>query len=789
MIRRYCYACGAPISRSERRPAAVCQRCAFAGPQIPVERRRWLVRTVDGGSRGPLSHDALSDQLLRGALGPADTAARQGGRWYPIIEHPDLQSFFLPGNVDAERLTGSRDARQKERRAGDLWRVVRLGGSVAAAAASVLLAVVATQQDLFVVPQDVVDELTELFGETGSAVTDQVVRAVDKDAAARDVERRRTLPGGEVLDGLRKRWPNAAGASHLRLQRGRIGLWSATSQGRKEAREHLEQAVVLAPDDPETWSALAELYAALLVDEPELSDPLTIVVDRVVAMAPDAVASSRAAAWGAFAHGNRGAAADLANRCASSPGTAGQTGSSTDLGCALVAAEAQGLVADLETLSGRYPDQLRVALPYARVLVDKGLYRQAVEVAAELRRAHPAEADPLEVLFDSHVALGEWEDARRVGQQVVERAPARIHVRVRVAEILLKVDGAARPALEAYRAAIEHPRFASFPDRGRALADAAAAAILADQPQAAVEFADAALALAERDPIAGLQKARALQRLGQSAESEALLRATEPTMLEGHELARWHVAAAAFYIEAGRERLAEGELRSAGETDPFWPRVPLEAARNRLGVGDRDGAISFLEQAAFLDIYVDEARDPLQRVWADDTDWRAFRKSLETELLGDVRFASRGYGVIGVVSMYAGMSDARRVLERALVGGAEAPAANAALAQLHMHQGNVRLALKHTSQVVETSSNPGILYGVRGRAMARDGDAAQARASFVQALEKAPNVATLYRWRAEAQIEGDDHRGARKSLGEALRLMPDDLRSRVLVVDLKDRGR
>ena len=740
---------------------------------------------MGGSTRGPLSHEALVDQLLRGALGPVDMAARQGGRWKPIIEHPDLQSFFLPGNVDAERLVGSQDQRRRERRAGDMQRVVKRVGSVAAAVAAVGLAVVAVQQDLFVVPQETVDQVSELFGKTGSAVTDQVVRAVDQGAAEQDLRRRRNYPGSEVVEALRKKWPNAGGASHLRLQRGRIGLWSGTRKGYLEAREHLEQAAILAPDDPEAWSALAELYALLLVDEPELSDHLTLVVDRVVAMSPEDISASRAAAMGAFAHGNRGAAADLANRCASAPGTAGQTGSSADLGCALIAAEAQGLVADLSTLHTRYPGELRVALPYARVLIEKDRYREAIEVAEALKRAHPGEVEPYAVLFDAHVALGEWEDARKAGQKVVDLAPGRIGTRVRVAEIQLKVYNAARPAFDAYRAAVDHPRFGGYAERSRALGDAASAAILAGKYGDAVEFADAALAIGERDAVAGLQKARALQKMGKAAEAEALLRATEPTLLEGHELARWHVAAAAFYIEAGRERLAESELRSAGETDPFWPRVPLEAARNRLGVGDRDGAINFLEQAAFMDIYVDESRDPLQRVWADDTDWKSFRRSLENDLLGDVRFASRGYGVIGVVSMYAGMSDARRVLERALVGGADAPAANAALAQYHLHKGSTRLALKHTSQVVETSANPGILYGVRGRSMAMDGDAAQSRAAFVQALEKAPNEATLYRWRAEAQKEGDDLRGARKSLGEALRLMPDDLRARVLLVDLK----
>ena len=785
MIRRYCFSCGAPLARTETRPAGVCPRCALAGDHLPADRRRWQIRTVEGGSRGPLSREALVDQLLRGALSPADMAARSGGRWMPLIEHPDLQSFFLPGANDATRLEGSKTARKRERRTDDLRRTVRIGASIAFAAASIGLAVFAWQTDALVIPQDTIDEVTGFFGSTSSAVSSQVTRAVDPRAAARDAARRRTLPAGEVLDSLRQKWPNAAGASHLRLHRGLQGLWTGTEASLDEAREHIEQAVVLAPDEIEAWAALAELYSLKLVDEPELSDALVLAVDRCLALSPDATSSLRAASMSAFAHGNRGSAADLANRCASAPGSAGKPGSSSDLGCALVTAEAQSLISDLEALHDRFDGHLRVGLPYARVLVEKQRYRDGVEVAEKLRNRHPKEVGPLGVLLDAHIALGQWEDARKAGRRAVDLAPHRIDLKIKLAEVLLKVDGAARPAFELYRDAVAHKRFSAYENRPRALGDAASAAIAAGKYEEAVAFADAAIAIAERDPIAGLQKARALQRLGRTQESEALLRSTEPTSLSGHDLAAWHVAAASFYIEAGRERLAETELRSAGETDPFWPGTPITAARNRLGVGDREGAISFLEQAAYMDLYMDTARDPLQLVWTEAPDWRSFRIAMQDELLGDARFASRGHGVIGVVAIYAGMSDARRVLERALVGGAPAPAANAALAQYHMHRGNTSLALKHTSQVVETSTNPGILYGVRGRAMARDGKAAQSRAAFVQALEKAPNEATLYRWRAEAQREGEDRRGAQKSLGEALRLMPDDLRSRVLLVDLK----
>ena len=785
MIRRYCFSCGVPLARTEVRPASVCTRCALAGDHLPAERRRWQIRTVGGSSRGPLSREALVDQLLRGALGPADLAARSGGRWMPLIEHPDLQSFFLPGAADAGRLEGSKTTRKRERRSDDLRHTLKVSSSVALAAASIVLAVFAFQTDALVIPQDTIDEVTDFFGATGTAVSSQVKRAVDPTTAAREVAQHRNLPGGQVLDTLRQKWPNVGGAAHLRLHRGKRGLWTGTRASLAEARDHLEQAVVLAPDDVETWAALAEVYALLLADAPELSDSLVLSVDRCLAMAPDAASSLRAASMSAFVHGNRGSAADLANRCASSPGTAGKPGSSSDLGCALVAAEAQLLSPDLQSLHERFGGGLRVGLPYARVLVKQQNFREAVDIAEGLHTRFPKEVGPLEVLFQAHIELGQWENAKKAGRRAIDLAPHRLRNKIALAEILLKVDGAARPAHAMYRSAVTANNFKSYPNRPRALGDAAAAAIAAGKYSEAIEYADAAITIAERDPIAGLHKARALQKMGKVQESEALLRATEPTSLSGHDLAAWHVVAASFYIDAGRERLAETELRSAGETDAFWVGVPITAGRNRLSVGDRDGAISFLEQAAYMDLYLDAARDPLQLVWTEAPDWRGFRRSLESDLLGDARFASRGHGVIGVVAIYAGMSDVRRVLERALVGGAPAPAANAALAQYHMSTGNTALALRHTSQVVETSANPGVLYGVRGRAMARSGSAAQSRAAFVQALEKAPNEATIYRWRAEAQREGADFRGARKSLGEALRLMPDDLRSRVLLVDLK----
>ena len=68
----------------ETGPGAV-EGFAHAGPQRVDENLRWMVRTHDGRSRGPLSRDAVQDQLIRGALIGDDRIARDGGEWAAML--------------------------------------------------------------------------------------------------------------------------------------------------------------------------------------------------------------------------------------------------------------------------------------------------------------------------------------------------------------------------------------------------------------------------------------------------------------------------------------------------------------------------------------------------------------------------------------------------------------------------------------------------------------------------------------------------------------------------------
>ncbi len=615
MLRRYCFTCGSPIPRDDASPGALCQPCRLGGPQVPAGRLRWELRTREGGMRGPFSRDAMVDQILRGAVQPEDQVTRGGARWMPLIEHPDFAVFFLPGTPEYDRLHTTRDSAVRERRTRDVARMARVGGALAAMVASGAIAVYGIQNDLFVIPEEVIASISGAAGEATEQVTGKIEQAVDQDAVRRAAAANKVLPGEEVLTKLSAAWPQPTGTAPLRLHRGRVALWSGTDAGLVAAREHLEQAAVMAPRDLEVWGSLAEAWARLSPRDPSLVEPMAKAADRAMAIDPQAPAARRAAAAVAVAAGNRGRAADILLECGEPASLAGARGSRVDLGCAVLLAELQGTEDALVTLDERVGGSLAIQLALARVHHAEGRYGAAVEIAKGLSRAHAKEPALWTVLLHAAVAIGDWGTARKAGQQVAALAPWQLEERALLGAIELKVQGNARRALTELEAVIAHEAFARHPDRIQVFADAAAAAIAQGKLAQGIALADRGLAEVRTHPAVGLQKARALHAQGDDAAAEKVLRSLEPGDLSGQELARYHLGAARIYVDAGRERLAETELTSADEAWPGWAMVAVEAARNRLLVGNRDGAIDLFESVAFMDLTNEHVTSPLHPIW------------------------------------------------------------------------------------------------------------------------------------------------------------------------------
>lgn len=789
MAQLYCWSCGKPVAGDARGLAPLCRICDAAGPQRVGDTLRWMVRTADGRARGPLSRDAVRDQLVRGALGGSDRISRDGGEWSTIDTHADFRSHFLPGTADFDLLHAEQKTARKERTSGDLRRRGKVVGAVGAAAASVALAVGASLGGWFVVPEEAASQLGAMFDGARNAVGGSIENAVDEDAAARTVRAARELPGQEIVDAAVAAHPDVEGPAALHIARGRIALWDGTVGTAAEALTHFEKALAVAPRDPEAAAGLAQAMARLYGDDPDLGTPMSKAAERADAAAPDSVAGLQARAAVAEASDSSALALDLSMRCGDPPSLAGMAGEGVDLRCALTAATLGANAGALAALERRFPDTYPIRAARLETALQTDDLSLAMALGERLAKAHPKEVVPQQVLAQAYARAGRFDEALRAATEAGRLDPRRLRVRRLRADLLLKQAGRARDALAEYEGIIGHQGFVRMPHQPQLYADAAAAALAAGASDRAVELADLSLDADSGNPAASLHKARALVQRGDKAGAETALRDADISRTTGHQLARYHVGAAQVYLKLGRERMAVDELANAREADAHWPVAALETARARLRVNNLVGALELIESVAYMDGLQAAARSPLHTVWYPETDWGRMRRDLERGLVGDVRFAARGAGVLGVVSWIGGMPGARRELEQAVRNSNEVPAAHAALAQLMLARGDTDAARFHASAVLAAHQDKAVIRAIKGRAMIASGDPTGGDAELNKALQDDASNPGVRRHVALALQQQGDVTGATEAWREVQRLSPGDVGARSALLALEKTGR
>ena len=763
------------------RPAALCARCAVSGPQIAADRVRYEVRSADGAVRGPLSFEAMVDQLRRGAVPPGSRAGRAGALHVHPFALPELAPYFVEGSAQHAALHQGRAAETSARRSGAVRRGGRAVAMVAAAGGLLGLAGYGWMQGMFVLPEPVVEQLTTQ-GQAALATAREKV-ALAFGAPATNVGARE-VPGEQLLADLRAAHPTAEGHSILHLQRARVDMWTGTTSAMEQARTALEQAVVLAPEDGEAWAALAEVYAALGERDVDMVALAAQAADRADALI-DGPSAQRAQAAVALAQGERSRAADLATPCGDPPGAAVDLAKGVDPTCAYFVAAALGRDVELAALARAYPENFRMQLARAQTELHKGRPLDAVELAGALSRAHPKESAPWGVLLEAHAHVGAWRDARQAGQRVRELAPQDLRRRALFASVVLKAEGDAQAALAAYTELVALPGFGASTDRAQILADAAAAANALRKHDEARDWADKALAVHSAHPAAVLQKAIALGALGQHTEAELVLRAADLGPLSPTDSARFHTGAAVLHLRGGRERLAETELALAIEADGGYVHARLVKAWARAVVKDGEGAVRQIEEAALLDLSADRQRSPLRSIWWPSLEYGELLRALDAELGSDVRFEKRLAGAKGIVAAANGVADARSLLERGAAAGVDGAFARAALAQVYLERGMAAPARKTAAAIKHKAGEPAIGLGVQAKAASLLGDPAAARSFFAQALDRDPQLPVLHRWRGEHLASVQEPAEAARELQEALRLAPDDLVAHRALVELE----
>lgn len=738
---------------------------------MPAERVRYELRAATGAVRGPLSAEAVAEQIVRGAAGPTDRVSRGGGLASRVHEHADFRAFFVEGTPQQQRMGRERAAEVSDRRSGSLRRTARAAAAVLLAGGGLAVAGMGAQQGWFVVPESSIAALSDGAAQAYAVAEEKVSLAFGGPGGAAALSKR-VVPGEALLKQLIEAHPAPKGQPLLLLHEARRLMWVGTTAKMEEARVQLELAAVLSPDDGEVWGSLAEVYAALSERDPELIAAATAALDRADALV-DGVTVMRAGAALAMADGRGPAAADLATPCGDPPASAVSLGKGVDPTCAYFVAASLGQDRELMALAKAYPMNFRIQLARVRAELDAGRPLDAIDLAGALSRQHPKESEPWGLMMDAALEVGDWAAARAAGERLAALSPRDGLRRARYAQVLLKAAGAPEPALQEFDEVTKLQGFAEHPDRAQVYADAAAAANALRRPEVALGWADRALKANPASPAGCFQRATALAALGKHADAELALRGADTSGLTGAEAARFHVGAAILHLQGGRERLADGELDLAREADASLVDAQLVRAWARVVVNDGAAAVRLVEEAAFLDLSAERARSPLHRIWWPALSHRELLTGLRASLKDDLRFERRLAAAEGVIAAAIGDPGARALLERG-VTGAEAGYAKAALAQVYLERGMPGPAAKNAASVKQRGGDPAIVIGVQARAASQLKERAEARTLFAQALDRDPSLAALHRWRGEHLAAEGEANDAARAFKEALRLAPDD---------------
>lgn len=162
---------------------------------------------------------------------------------------------------------------------------------------------------------------------------------------------------------------------------------------------------------------------------------------------------------------------------------------------------------------------------------------------------------------------------------------------------------------------------------------------------------------------------------------------------------------------------------------------------------------------------------------------------MQEGVLADVRFASRGAGVIGVISWAGGMRNAKRDLENAVRNSNEVPAAHAALSQLMLASGDLDGARFHARAVLAARQDRALIRAVMGHALIAAGDVSAGAGEVNKALQDDPSNPGVRRHAALALEMKGNHDAAEEAWRELLRIAPGDVGAKRALLALEMGGR
>jgi predicted Zn-dependent protease len=292
-----------------------------------------------------------------------------------------------------------------------------------------------------------------------------------------------------------------------------------------------------------------------------------------------------------------------------------------------------------------FPGSSGARYELAEAYASASLTTQAVQSFESVRPTSPTQrAIVLRRIGDQRRFLFEFDTAWDAYQQALEAYPYDIDVKLAVAGIHLE-QFRIEESLEAYREVL-----ASDSGNLEALAGVAEASLLLDRADEAVDFATRVLELDPEHEQARYSRARALTKLGMTAEAQEDLREYQRIQAASEEAERRRREINAFRTEVedhlSREEYAEAEelLRTAVEAYPDADGLLLSMGLLEARSGESDAALqAFLTRLA-LGIPDDfEVHDALSREYArlGDETASARHRSLYLKEIGEALEAVR----------------------------------------------------------------------------------------------------------------------------------------------------
>jgi len=779
MTELFCFSCGREIPGPlDFGQAAICDRCRVR--HDPNADSQLFVRRVGNPEEGPLSRQAVEDQLGRGLLGPEDRIREEDGPWQRIDQHSWFVGCFVAGDPRNEELQSTLRAREEEqdqlRRHGTLQKSMRFvlgAGGVFAVAGGLLTSPIWIQ-----------GTSVKEFAWKGEEVLDQAVlstrKALDDQVAVEDLVKTQGLPGDALILALEKKHGGVTVVVADAVDAGLRGLIDGSRVGVDAAVLDLEMAVLQEPENVSALAALAWAYAVSSAEE--LQAQSATMLDRAVALDESAPGVNRAKAGLALA--------SESPRQANAHAVACLTSAPEDGICLWLMGRALS--------QSSQPEAAQEALEKARVaLGDVPAVRLGIGLAAteglrleqalpELKsylKEHPNHSGAQQALAQVYKLGGQPNQALKSARSALKSEPELVSLREAVAALELEL-GQGSAALRTLKPLIE----GESPSED-ALLIAGWAALDSRKIRLANELTERLLVLSPSSARAHLLAATIGRRNGQGQALGALTGA-KPDLMAAEHAARYHLAAAEFYRADGELRTAEDSIRLALERRPSWVAAQVALSEVLVESGNVAGATQVLD--ALWKSHPDPDRPYVVGLPMPSSRHSSLELGLKQVPVGSLQHASaqRGIAILQATQCVLVSSNcvlAQTRLQTLLDRDDTQPGPGAWLAQVLLRMGSPEAALTRLDQIISQQGGSSALLFLRGRAKAASGGSP--KVDLEECYRRASGQLGLGGQIAQALLLVGDVDAAVAHARLALQQDSDDLHARQTLLAVGEMGR